>query len=76
MAKGESKMCKCVDQVNEQLAASNVKIGQGLQINFKTGQSSMSPPQIVLEKINAKVRKRMPTVLCSFCPFCGKKFPE
>lgn len=70
------KPCKCLDQVNSQLKDSNAMISQGFQINFKTGRSSMSPPMLATEKIDSKIRKRLPSVICSFCPFCGAKYPE
>lgn len=68
--------CNCIDQVNAQLRGSNAKLSQGLQIDFKTGKSSMSPPMLVAEKIDSKIKKRLPSLLCSFCPFCGSKYPE
>lgn len=72
----KKKSCLCLEQVNKKLKDSNCKVAQGLQVNFKTGAASMSPPFIVTEKIDRKIRKRMPSVICSFCPFCGKKYED
>jgi hypothetical protein len=77
MAKSKpDKPCKCIEQVNKQLEQSNARISQGLQINFKTGASGLSSPFVVVEKVDGKIRKRLPSVVCSFCPFCGSKYPE
>lgn len=72
----KTKECKCIKQVNDELRLSNAQVAQGLRIDFANGRASMAPPQVVLEKIDAKSRKKLPTMLCSFCPFCGSKYPE
>lgn len=77
MAKKTSKTegCTCVDKVNEKLKDVGIRLARGFRLNFKTGVSRMGLPQLVTEKTNP-TRKKMPIVVCTFCPFCGTKYPE
>ncbi len=71
MAK-KSTGCKCVEQVNKKLLPSGLKLTQHIQINFLTGKSTMSGPCVEVQKLGKKGSVKIPAVLCSFCPFCGK----
>lgn len=64
---------KCTEAVNEKLAPMNARITQGLTINFSTGKAGLSGPAVCVEKIDSKKRSKVPNILCSYCPFCGKK---
>lgn len=66
--------CKCVQQLNEQLAERNVVIVQELMFDFKNGKADMSPPLILVRKRDSDKRTKLPTLLASYCPFCGKKY--
>lgn len=68
--------CKCIDQVQEQLAESNAALDLPLRINFKTGKQAPSLPLLVVHKLDDKKRQRLPSVICAHCPFCGIKYPE
>lgn len=75
----ETKSCKCLDQVQDKLVALSKpyapsRIVTHLLISLKTGVGRMSPPALHLEKIESKARGRLPVVMCTFCPFCGKKY--
>jgi hypothetical protein len=47
-----------------------------MQIDFDTRKASLSPPQIMVHKIESKVKKPAPALYAVYCPFCGKKYPE
>jgi len=70
--------CNCVEQVNKQLEDSNAKVSQYLQVNFTTGESSMTNPMVALEKkiTSSRTRTKLPSLVCTYCPFCGKKYPD
>lgn len=75
MAKKKSaapKGCNCVAQVQKQLAERNCALTLLHSINFTTMKTA-SNPQVVLHKIDPKVRKGIPSLQCTFCPFCGRK---
>lgn len=63
--------CKCIPAVNKTLAKSNARLKTSFRINFSTGKSS-EILVLPLEKIE-KSRKPLPSLVCTFCPFCGKK---
>jgi len=75
LKKPKKKPCKCVAMVNAQLKAHNAQIDIGTLINFKTGKCRSSPPMLQLTKIDPKIRKKLPTLFCTFCPVCGVKLP-
>jgi hypothetical protein len=65
-------MCDCREAVNERLAFSNAKIGEGLL--FSDSRVDLSPPMIVLEKIDKAQRGKLPNLLATCCPFCGERY--
>lgn len=65
-------MCDCKAAVNERLAFSNARIAFGL--SFDENKMSLSPPMIVLEKIDQKKRGKPPILLATCCPFCGERY--
>ena len=64
--------CECVELLNEQLAEHNAYVDTKLQMNMKTGEGRHIIC-IPLSKIDSKKRTRLPTLVCTFCPICGKK---
>lgn len=76
MVKKKTAFCDCIEQVQEQLAESNARLLIESLIRTKTGEIRSSPPSLRLEKIDSSKRKRLPTLFCSHCPFCGKKYPK
>ncbi len=75
-----SKPCICLEAVQKKLSFQTEKhcgarIVTAFIMNFKSNTLRESPPALLLEKINPKAsRKPLPTVVCAFCPFCGKRY--
>jgi hypothetical protein len=74
--KKEVKACKCAEMVNDNLRPMNAALKRGVCFNFSTKQASVSPPEIALRRIDGKNRKPLPPIVATYCPFCGKKYPE
>ena len=64
-------MCECRDQINGILKDKNGRLAFGF--TFGNGNMALSPPLIEVEKIESR-GKKPPTVLATFCPFCGTKY--
>jgi hypothetical protein len=75
-AKKPPTPCDCVEQFNELLKEHNTQISQGIRLNFDDNTGGASQPYIVTEKIDKRKRGAAKTVLCSYCPFCGKEYPS
>lgn len=69
-------MHKCIEEVNKALEERNAALCSRTKINFKTGKISTIGPILQVEKLDPKIRKPLPTLLCNFCPFCGKSLAE
>lgn len=68
--KSKSKVCTCVDKVNEKLKDYNTILSKTLILNFTTGKANTNI-SIATEKIDVKKRGKAKTVLATYCPFCG-----
>lgn len=69
-------MCTCREAINERLAVSNARIATGFcfsPVENQIRRMELAPPMIVLEKIDSKKRGKPPTLLATWCPFCGDK---
>lgn len=74
MAKKAAKRirrCKCVEQVNEKLAQYGAVIETRFVMDYERGAMRQSGPIIKTERIDGK-RSKIPTVMASHCPFCGR----
>lgn len=69
-AKGPS--CDCIRQVNEKLKDKGVQIRRDFLFQTKPTKVVQSPPIVELVRNDAKSRVKVPTLMCSHCPFCGK----
>jgi hypothetical protein len=70
-------MCDCVEKVNEKLKEMNTYVHRELMMNFKTGKGRLSQPMVVTRQIDSKNKKmKARTLLCAFCPFCGKSYDD
>lgn len=69
-------MCKCQATVNENLKRHNARIAYGFLLSREgppTREMELSPPMIIVEKIDKRKRGKTPTVFAGHCPFCGEK---
>jgi hypothetical protein len=71
MAIEESEMCECRAKFDEKLAASNCRLASVFQVT-KDNDLQLRYA-VATEKIDKTKRKEMPTVIASFCPFCGER---
>jgi len=63
--------CKCVDLCNEALASQNAELVTELVINFKTGDARLEMT-IPLRKVDPAKKGKLPTLMPTYCPICGK----
>lgn len=70
--------CNCIYKVNEALKkeGSNTRLEVPFFINMQTGNPA--PPKCLLKTCKADSKKREPlrTIVATYCPICGKKYPE
>lgn len=64
-------MCKCADAVDAELAAKNGRLAFGFTV--REGRMELTRPLIQLEKLDGKKRGKLPSLVASYCPFCGEK---
>ena len=73
------RRCDCLRQVNEQLAVAQgryagAKIVETFAMDFTKNRVNVFP-QLMVERIDGS-KKKLRTVVCSHCPFCGKELPR
>ena len=66
-----SKGHDCFQKFDEKLAEHNGRLGMGLQVTEDLDLKTRL--LIATEKIDKTKRKPVPSVMASFCPFCGVK---
>ena len=73
----KGKRCKCAESVNDQLKEKTVAVlVRRLQMDFDKGEASLAGPFLQVEwHSKPKGHKSLPTLLCAYCPFCGKPQP-
>jgi hypothetical protein len=64
-------MCECMKKMNEHLAQHNGRLATGIQITESMGLKERH--LLATEKIDKAKRSPVPSVMCSYCPFCGEK---
>lgn len=71
-------MCDCRKAVNERLSFSNARIAFGFTFSELEGKGGMklSPPMILLERVDQSKRGKPPTLLATCCPFCGERYED
>lgn len=70
----KKKPCKCFDLAQVEMEKIGIEYETALQINFSTGKGSMAGPFLSIRWKDKPPRgKRLPLMVCAYCPFCGKK---
>jgi hypothetical protein len=67
--------CSCIEKVNTKLATDGLKLVTGFVFDMAKKRISAGPPQIEVKRIE-KSRKKIPVILCEFCPFCGVQYSD
>ena len=66
-------MCKCIDEINEQLKQQN----RNTQVKQAFGMKGTIPNAMVsTEKADTNKREKSASIFASYCPFCGQKYDE
>lgn len=77
MAKKAAKPCTCVEQVDKKLREDGIKLVRLLMVNFTTGKGGLGPPILAVERTgDSKKKRKLPAIICAYCPVCGTKYPE
>lgn len=63
----------CFEQVNERLRQINCTIKLRPTYDFNTHEFGPFSFAVPLEKIDSSNRKTLPTIVATFCPFCGER---
>lgn len=70
-------MCKCVPEVNKQLAKLGFKLKQELRLDMAKRKGTASKPLLELTRLPGVSRKTKAISLeCAYCPFCGKDYEK
>ena len=64
-------MCDCRMKMDAELAARNGKLAIAIQVTKDLGL--VGRYVVATEKLDKAKRKPVPTVVASYCPFCGEK---
>jgi hypothetical protein len=64
--------CKCLEQVNAELAKHNTTLDLAASLDRENLTFCMDNLIIATRKIDTKQRGPTKTMIASFCPFCGK----
>ena len=65
---------QCFVKLNERLAEDNARLAMGFMIT--ESMSLRSRLLVATEKIDKSKRKAPPSVVASYCPFCGEKLGD
>lgn len=64
--------CDCLKQVNEMLKKDNAELRTEFGLDLENRGVSTLGPYVAVRKLE-KSRKSLVSLLCTYCPFCGKK---
>ena len=72
--KAIDKQCNCLELVQAELKPHGLALETELFVNFTTGKTGVRGPLLRVKKLpDAPKKTTLRTVLCTYCPFCGKK---
>lgn len=64
--------CRCLDEMREELAAYNVRV-----VAQPTPAVPMPQPRVVIQTARIDpLRKGLPVLTASYCPFCGRPYQD
>jgi hypothetical protein len=66
-------MCNCNERVNEKLKEKNARLAFSFCLSSDLSEAD-AMLMIQTEKVNKAYRGKIPTVIPTFCPFCGVKY--
>lgn len=77
MAKN-TKRCDCIKQVNEQLKEQGINAVVATEMSFNFTKMKGSVELFLPMRYREKKKKgdKLPSIVCTFCPICGKKIPR
>lgn len=67
--------CNCIAEINVKLAPHNGRVARAIRITADLGRM-FSSTVIGTEKLDKSKRKPIPTLMATYCPFCGKRENE
>lgn len=70
-----SERCDCMTMVNESLKSRNTRLASGFILTEDLGGMDCLP-LVAVEKIDTSKRGKATSVIPTFCPFCGVKYPR
>lgn len=66
--------CNCLELAQAELKPHGIALETELFINFTTGKTGVRGPLLRVKKLSDAPKKtKLRTVICTYCPFCGKK---
>lgn len=68
-------MCDCMTRVNEKLKERNTRLAVSFCLSSDLSDAD-AMLMIQTEKVDKGVRGKVMTVIPTFCPFCGTKYPR
>jgi hypothetical protein len=74
MAKKKPKPdCGCLEKANEAVKEKGYAFQTRVMFHRDSSTLRVAGPLLLLEKLDSKSRKPLPSAFCAYCPFCGKK---
>ena len=66
--------CKCIEAADKQLREEfGATFKRALTMDFSTMTPGLAGPFLAIEFVTStRSNRKLPTVECAFCPFCGK----
>lgn len=68
--------CDCATKVDAMLERDHgLRLKRDRVMNMKTGEVRVIQPMLAVEKIDGS-KDKVRSFVCSYCPFCGKKYAD
>ena len=67
----KQRQCRCIQAADKALEPRNARLAKAYSLS-----SGVVFPVFALEKVDSKAKGDRPTLVPSFCPFCGKQYPR